>query len=127
MGWCKNCDIYYKKMSNREICNNCSEELYGTPPGVNNMMIQYYNAMEKKRKDHYFNEKFKIEATLMDLSATALLKKPELVIKLAETLGDTHPPWYSLLRAWYRQNKCNPKTLHKEKYPMKKFFELMKL
>lgn len=127
MGWCKNCNIYYKKMSNREICNNCSAELYGTPPGMNSMMMQYYNTMKKQQRDDYFDQKFKSESNLMDLSASALLERPDLLIELSKNLEDFHPPWHALLKAWYRKNKCKGKSLYKEKYPMKKLFTLMNI
>lgn len=125
MGWCNYCNIYYKKLQNNCICNNCSRELQGTPPGLNNMMIQYYNTLLKRKKDEYFENKFRMESNLMDLSSSALLENPDLLIKLAENLGEGHPPWYALLKAWYRKNKLNPKSIHKEKFPMQKLFQLL--
>lgn len=127
MGWCTNCNIYYNKMKNQGMCNNCSRELQGTPPGLNNMMLQYYNALMKSKRDELFQEKFKQEANLMDLSSSALLEHPDLLIKLAEHLDDGHPPWHALLRAYYRKTKRSTKNLKKEKFPMKKLFELINL
>ena len=118
MGWCTNCNIYYNKMKNQGMCNNCSRELQGTPPGLNNMMLQYYNALMKSKRDELFQERFKQEANLMDLSSSALLEHPDLLIIFAE---------HALLRAYYRKTKRSTKNLKKEKFPMKKLFELINL
>jgi hypothetical protein len=90
-------------------------------------MLQYYNALMKSKRDELFQEKFKQEANLMDLSSSALLEHPDLLIKLAEHLDDGHPPWHALLRAYYRKTKRSTKNLKKEKFPMKKLFELINL
>jgi hypothetical protein len=127
MGWCNHCNIYYKKLGYSAICNNCSRELMGTPPGLNNMMMQYYNSVIKMQQNEYYENKFRINANLMDLSSNVLLEHPNLIIKLAECLEDGHPPWYALLKAWYRKNKLKAKSVKNEKYPMKKLFELLKI
>lgn len=127
MGYCENCETYYKKLPKHELCKTCSNALVGTPPGINNAFKQFEALMMKKRQLRENRQRYLQQATLMDICADVIIKHKDLLLYLEEVLDDGHPPWYYLLRSWYRMNKQRGRSITSERYPKKRLFKLMQL
>lgn len=65
--------------------------------------------------------------SLIDHCSWTVIQHPELVLSLAQIMPDGHPPWHSMLRAWYAQNKKKGHNLSTMKHPQEKVMRLLKL
>lgn len=127
MGYCSVCEIYYNKLPYKDLCRQCSNELCGTPPSINNNMKQYETFIQKKKETEHHQKKYKDKASLMDLTADTLIINITLLITLSNILPDGNPPWYALLHAWYRHIKKRGRRIKTEEYPMVRLFRLMNI
>lgn len=127
MGFCIHCEIYFKKLPKTELCNRCMNQLCGTPPKMNNMLTQYEKFLHEKKLDIEREEKFNRDASLLDQVTKTMILNVDLIIELAKTLPEGHPPWYSLLRAWYRENRQRPRGITNEKFPKRRLYKLLDL
>lgn len=125
MVFCSYCNTYYKKLSINDMCKQCSNELSGTPPGMNSMLKQYEAFVKRKEEEARVVRTYRGNATLLDLSADELINHPDKVLQLAEYLPEGNLPWYALLKAWYRKNRKRGRALSKEKRPKERVLQLL--
>jgi hypothetical protein len=121
MGYCENCDEYFNKIPAGRICKKCLNDLCGTPPGMNNFEMRYQKELEKRKKNEAQMNKFYTSASLLDLAAVSILKDNDELNTLIKFLPEGHPPWYSLLKAWFFVNKLSSNSIAIEKSPKAQF------
>ena len=129
MGYCANCDQYFKTAKHPQLCKQCSMELCGTPPGLNAFQMRYEKAMQEQKWKEDAHNRFYTLATLMDLSAIEILTNPTALAVLVAQLPEGHPPWFSLLRAWHFTRPGGGAfrgAVAKEKKPKQKFLDKYK-
>lgn len=125
MGFCNHCQVYYKKLPAKDICKACKSELCGTPPTMNSTFTQYYHQMKKRDAETAKDQTYRAHATLMDFASDAMVSSVDTIIQLTYIIPEGHPPWHSLLKAWYRKHKTKAKSVHTEKAPMKRLLRLL--
>lgn len=125
MEYCEYCDGSYNKVNHKFLCGDCYKSIYGSPPGTNSFMMQYEKKIQNEKKNIEYKDNFYKKSTLLDITAFVIVDHPELIKKLAEILQEGHPPWFSILNAWYIKNKCRKKK--KIKYPMKHIFDKLSI
>ena len=121
MGYCNNCDEYFKKVPVGKICRKCSNKLCGTPPGINSFEARYMKELETRTRRKAQIDKFYASASLLDVAAIALLNDHIALNILIQNLPEGHPPWHSLLKAWYIINRFV--NIPRDKYPKAKFMK----
>lgn len=127
MVYCLSCNLYFKKLAKRDLCKICSLELVGTPPGPNNFIYQHQKVIQEKIKENKHTRKFMVQASLIDITSITIIDNPHLVIELSKILPEGHPPWYNLLKLWYKNKKLKSRKIKDEKYPMQRLFKLLKI
>ena len=107
MGYCENCNEYHKKHPAGKICKKCWNELCNTPPSINSFEAQYARSMKARNEREVISKKYYASASLLDLAALKVLQNSTTLNFLINNLPEGHPPWYSLLKAWYfvKKNK----------------------
>jgi hypothetical protein len=125
MGFCNHCQVYYKKLPAKEICKACKSELCGTPPTMNSSFVQCYHQMKKKEADTIKDQTYRAQATLLDFASDSMISSIPTIIQLTYIMPEGHPPWYALLKAWYRKHKIKAKLVQSEKTPKKRLLKLL--
>jgi hypothetical protein len=94
---------------------------------VNCALKQFEALMQKKMEERESRMKFLHKATLLDLAADVIVKSQDLVIALVAIIPEGNPPWYAVLRAWYRKHRQRPRSLSYERFPMKRLLKMMNI
>lgn len=129
MVYCTSCNTSCKKIALGDMCKHCANELCGTPPGPNSTLMQYEKLRKERERVQSARNKStnKVHFSLLDVVASTIIEDDNLVLQLANLLPEGHPPWYTLLRAWYIKKKQKCKGKKDEKYPMQRLLKVMKI
>jgi len=125
MGYCEICEVYYKKLTHGDMCKHCAHAIVGTPPSPNNAFRQFEALLEKKYAERNARNRYLQQASLMDLAADVIIKNVSIMTDIENFVPEGNPPWYALLRSWYRLHKQRPRSLSTEKTPKRRLIKLM--